>query len=105
MTNFVGLVEDRKRALVLRFGRVLKIINVLANDLAVRYEVALPVDHVRYHHDLVDLLVRELERRLGRLNIKRHDHRLGSLDALGDRRDRDDALQGSDGVPEPDADV
>lgn len=104
-TDLVRLVEDGEGALVFRLGRIFEVVDVLADDVAVCDEEALAVDHVRDHHDLVRLLVGELERRLGRLDVERHNHGLGTLDALGDLGDGDDALERVDRVPEPDSDV
>ena len=39
--------------LKLWFRGVLEIFNVFRNDFFVRDQVTMPVDHVRYHHDLV----------------------------------------------------
>lgn len=126
-TNLVCLVEDREGPFVFGLGRVLKVLDVGTDDLAVGDEEALctkgeivsegneasrrerrtrlSVDHVRNHHDLVRLLVRELERRLGRLDIEGHDDGLGTTDTLLDERDGDLAVVGRDLVPESDSDV
>lgn len=38
---FVWLVENSERALILRFGRVLKVFDVFRDDLAIRNQIAL----------------------------------------------------------------
>lgn len=70
-----------------------------------KYKTHLAVNHVRDHHDLINLLVGELERALGHLDIECHDDRFGSLDAVRQSLKREDAEQGADSVPQADADV
>jgi hypothetical protein len=65
----------------------------------------LTINHVRNHHDLIRLVVWELERRLGRLDIEGHDDGLGSTDSLLDEVDGDVAVESDDFVPKSDSNV
>lgn len=105
LTHFIRLVKDRKFPLILVLGRILKVVDVFADDLAVGDEIPLTVDHVRDHHDLIRLLIRELERLLGRLDIVCHYDRLGSLDESGYRFQRYDPSERGDAVPQTDPDI
>jgi hypothetical protein len=104
-TYLIWLIKDYKRSLVLRLRRILKVLDILADDLPIRDEITLPVDHVRYHHDLIDLLYGELERGFGGLDVEGHDDGFGSFDSGRDVGNGDVALEGEDGVPESDPDV
>lgn len=93
--QFVRLVEDDKGPFVLGLGRILKVGDILAHDLAIRDEISLigifvnkneqwpfgmahlAVNHVRNHHDHVALRVGELERLLRTFYVK------GCFDTFG----------------------
>lgn len=98
-THLVALVEDYKRTLVLGFRSVLKVVNVFTDNLPVGDEEALPVDHVRNHHDLIILLIGKLERGFRRLDIKGHDYGLGTLHALRYARKADLSILRGHRVP------
>ena len=73
-TQLVGFVEDDELALELRLGRVLEVFDVSRDDFAIGDEVALAVDHVGDHHDLVNVGVGKLEGQFGCLDVKgQHD--------------------------------
>ena len=85
---------------------VLEVVDVGGDDLPVGDEVALPVNHVGYHHDLVDVGVGELERQLGRLDVEGEHDAVRPLDeVLALRYERTLAAAAAlDRVPTPDED-
>lgn len=102
-TNLVWLVEDRERPLIAFLRGVLEVVDIFADDFAVRDEKALPVDHVRNHHDLVDCLVGELEWRLRRLDIVGHNDRVRTFHALREQLEPGLARSEGYGIPQTDA--
>lgn len=77
----VRLVENREDTdIVLWFWGVLKIFNIISNNLPVGDEESLPINDVRDHHHLIELRIWELERRLGCLDIKCHDSQVSCIE-------------------------
>ena len=81
-TNLVGFVEYNEGSFIALLRCILEILDVLAHNFAIRYEVALPIDHVRDHHDLIDGLIRELQRRLRCLYIICQNDWVRTLDSF-----------------------
>mmetsp|Transcript_45059 Transcript_45059/g.73440 ORF Transcript_45059/g.73440 Transcript_45059/m.73440 type:complete len:1173 (-) Transcript_45059:33-3551(-) len=100
----VLLVEHDEGALVLRFGGILEVIDVLCHDVAVDDEVALGVQHVGDHIYGIHLGVRELQRGLATLDIEGADLGHG-VDQVLAPRERDVAVLRLHAVPQPDADL
>lgn len=96
---FVWFVEDGEGAL--KFGRrgVLEVRNVLRDNVAVVDEVSLTVDHVRDQHDLVKVLIRELERGLCNFDIVRHNHGFRTFDSLFNQFDFNSRFGRRNNVP------
>jgi hypothetical protein len=71
---FVRLVEDSKSAHV-KFcrWRVLKVLDILSDNLPIGDKEPSSIDDIGNHHNLVEPHVRELEGRLCGLNIESHD--------------------------------
>ena len=102
----VWFVEAHERAGELGLRGVLEVLDVLANDLPVNNEVPLPVAHVRNHEHLVDLRLRELERRLGALDVEGQHPRLRLLHHVLETLHHDVPLgRALHVVPRPRADV
>ena len=81
-SQLILLVENDEVPLKLWLGRVFEVVDVSRDDLPVGDEVALPVDHVRDHHDLVNVGVGELEGQLGGLDVEGEDDAVGTLDEV-----------------------
>lgn len=79
---FVWLVVDDELALELGFRTVLEVVNVCGDDVAVCDQIALSVDHIRDHHDLVDRRVGKLQGQFGSLDIKGQYNAIGSLNQI-----------------------
>ena len=60
-TSLIRLVEDHEWTIIFWLGSVLEVIDIFRHDFAIRDQETLTVDHVRYHHDLVDDCVRKLQ--------------------------------------------
>jgi hypothetical protein len=104
-TCLVRFVEDYELSRVLRSGCIFEVVDVFANNLSIRDQEALPIDHVRYHHDLIRLLVGKFEGLFRCLDIVCHDHRFCSLDSFHYTLESRDALMRSDRIPQSDSDV
>lgn len=79
-TDLVRFIEDREIPGIFILRGILKVLDIFADDFPIGNEVPHSVDHVRYHHNLIRLLIRELQWLFGSLNIVGHDDRFGSLD-------------------------
>ena len=101
----VRLVENHKRSLVLRLRCVLEVCNVFRYDLAVCDEKSLTVDHVRYHHDLIDGSVWKLQWEFCRFDIVRHDDGICWCEAFLYALDAYYAMLGLDSIPVSNSDV
>jgi len=70
----VLFVENFELSTIVVFsGGVLEVSHVIADDLAVGYQVTRAVNDITYHHDLVELNIWEFQGLLRSLNIKSHD--------------------------------
>jgi hypothetical protein len=70
MYLLIGLVKHVEGTLKVWKWRVFKVVNIFAHDLSVGNQVSLAIQHVRYHHYLIDRGIGELERKLSGLNIE-----------------------------------
>jgi hypothetical protein len=80
--QLVDFVEYDEVAFELGLGRVLEVVYVGRDDLAVGDEVALAVNHVRNHHDLVDIGVRKFQGEFGGLNVICKDNAVGPFNDI-----------------------
>lgn len=104
-THLIRLIKNGEFPLIFILWCILKVLNVFANDFAVGDQIAMSINHVGNHHDLIRELVREFEWLFRRLNVVCHDDRFGSLHSRGEAGKARVACFRLDGVPKSDPDV
>ena len=77
--SLIGLIEDHEWPVVLWFWRVLEVVDVLGDNLSIRDEESLPINHVRNHHDLVKCGVGEFQWQFCGFDIEGQDDRVCTL--------------------------
>jgi hypothetical protein len=104
-TDLVRFIENREVSGIFVLRGILKVLDIFADDFPIGNEVPHSVDHVRYHHNLIRLLIRELQWLFGSLNIVGHDDRFGSLDPRCEAGEFGIAPLGVDSVPQTDPNI
>lgn len=105
LTHLVRLIEHCEFTWVLILWRILKIVNVFTHNLPIGDQVAHPVNHVRNHHDLIRLLIGELEWLLCCFDIIGHNNWISTLDTIRYSFQSDHAGARGDRIPEPNTNV